>query len=191
MGRYLSVANLRAYLDLSGVEDDLLLEDAIGAAEAYIDHETHRVFSIADESWRSFDALEDVDGQILYLDYDLVKDTEIVNGDGSVIPAASRHLLSANHPPYWGIRLAPAYAWTYSSDPADAIRVRGWWGYSITAPQDIVQATRRLAAYLYKQKDAQAFDVASFYEGGILTIPEGVPAGVTAVIHHYRRVAVV
>jgi len=186
MGDYVSVTNLRAWLDVAATGDDLFLEDAINAAEAYINQATHRRFRVRAQSWRRFDAVEDVDGDTLYLDYDLIKDGWIVNGDGSTVAVANRQLLTANSPPYWGIRLLSGY-WTYRTHSADAIRVRGYWGYSLKAPPDIVQATRRLAAYLYKQKDAQVFDTASFHEGGVLVIPAGVPAGVTATIHHYRR----
>ena len=186
MGDYCSVANLKAYLGQDAATDEALLADAIDAAEAYIDKATRRRFRVPAVSWRRFDAVRDVDGDVLYLDYDLVKDSQIINGDGSIVAVANRQLLTPNSPPYWGIRILTG-SWRYSTHSEDAIRVRGYWGYSLKAPQDIVQATRRLAAYLYKQKDSQVFDVASFYEGGILTLPQGIPAGVALTLDHYRR----
>ena len=196
MGDYCSVANLKAYLGQDAATDEALLADAIDAAEAYIDKATRRRFRVPKVSWRRFDAIRDVDGDTLYLDYDLVKDSQIVNGDNTIVAVADRQLMTPNSPPYWGIRLLSgrwtsrahlSSRWTYSTHSEDAIRIRGYWGYSIKAPPDIVQATRRLAAYLYKQKDSQVFDVASFYEGGILTVPQGIPSGVALTLNHYRR----
>ena len=186
MGNYVSVANLMSWLDVDASNDEPLLDDAINAAEAMFNAATRRIFRVPAVSWRRFDAVRDVDGDTLFLDYDLVKDSQIINGDGSIVAVVDRQLQTPNSPPYWAIRILSG-GWTYSTHPADAIRVRGYWGYSLKAPQDVVQATRRLAAYLYKQKDAQTFDVASFHVGGVLVIPQGVPAGVALTIRRYTR----
>jgi len=185
MGDYCSVASLKSYRDIAAGTKDSLLSDMINAAEQYIDTATKRHFRIKKVSWRLFDPVADVESDTLLLDYDMVKDSWIVNGDGSTVAVADRILLTRNSPPYWGIKLRRG-SWKTSGD----IRVRAWWGYSRKAPQDIVQATRRLAAYLFAQKDSQVFEVASFYEGGILTIPEGVPAFVQKVINKYTRAGV-
>jgi len=176
-------------LGITGNSEDGLLGEMITSAESYIDTSTHRHFRIRQVTWRHFHAENDVDvdENMLFLDYDLVKDYEIINGDGSIVPVAHRFLHPANRPPYWGIRLDHTLFWTWEDTPINAIRVNGLWGYSEKAPTDIVQATRRLAAYLYKQKDSQVFETASFFEGGILTIPEGVPAFVQQVIDKYTR----
>jgi len=54
-------------------------------------------------------------------------------------------------------------------------------------PSDIRQACTALAAYFYRKKDAQTFDVTAVVESGALVIPQGIPATVTRVINRYRK----
>uniref|UniRef100_A0A6M3J628 Uncharacterized protein n=1 Tax=viral metagenome TaxID=1070528 RepID=A0A6M3J628_9ZZZZ len=51
----------------------------------------------------------------------------------------------------------------------------------------IVQAVKRLAGYLYKQKDSQVFDVTAFPEAGVMEIPQGLPRDVKLLIPMYRK----
>ena len=51
----------------------------------------------------------------------------------------------------------------------DAISITGRWAWSLTAPPDIAQACARLAAFLYKQRDAQLFDVTAIEAGTVIT----------------------
>lgn len=190
MGNYVSVGNAKKWLDIKEGVDDNLLGEAIAAAEQYIDTATNLRFRVPEVTWRRFHAVDDVADGILYFDKHLIKDSQIINGDGSIIPVASRFLIPTNEPPYWAMQLAPTLAWTFTLTPIEAIRILGYWGYSRKAPRDIVQAARRLAMYLYKQRGSQVFEVASFREGGIMIIPEGVPAFVQKVIDKYHKVAI-
>lgn len=188
MGEYCSLAALKRELGITENKDDDILEAALRDAERYIENETHRKFRVTEVSWRVFNPLKDVtDDGVLLLDTDLVKDDQIINGDGAVIPVASRALLTPNEPPYWGIALAPGYWWTFDDNPWGAIRIRGWWGYSLKAPDDIVKCTKIIAGYLYRQKDAQVMETASFVAAGVLTIPGGVPRTAEAILDNYRR----
>ena len=186
MGDYCTVDRLRSYAGIEAVVDDTLLERAIEGAESFINQETRREFFIASDSWRSYHAVDAVDGDTLFLDHDLAAVSTILNGNGEEIEVGDYALLPSNATPSYGIQLKWD-VWTYSSSPIEAIRIKGYWGYSKTAPADIVQATTHLAAYLYKQKDSQVFETAGFVDGGVLVIPKGVPVGVLLTIGNYRR----
>ena len=189
MGRYCSVASLKNWRGIEQPVDNDKLSEAIDAAEEFFDRKTHRIFFAVHE-WRVYHATRDVDGNTLYLDYDLVKDTEIRNGDDSIIPVARRFLVPANRPPYWAIELDHTVYWTWSGTPINAIRVRGWWGYSMKAPEDVVQSIRLAAAKLYKEKDSQIFGRVGFAEGGQLILEEALPSFVYETINHYQRLGV-
>ena len=90
-------------------------------------------------------------------------------------------------PPYHQIQLksnAGVY-WQWEIDYW--VSVTGTWGFSTTVPADIQEACTVLAAYFYKMKDSQVFDVTAIPEAGVITIPSGIPATVTKVIERYKR----
>lgn len=112
---------------------------------------------------------------MLLLDADLVKAIRVTNGDGAVLSASDYRYLPANLKPRYAIIVVNDAYWTYSSTPIQAIAVRGWWGFSLEPDAYTEQALTRLTAFLYKQKDAQTFDAVGFLEGGVMTIPQGIP----------------
>jgi len=138
-----------------------------------------------------FDAVRDVsdDGRTLYLDADLAEVTTITNG--TAVAVTKYVTVPVNSTPYREIRLKQSAGelFTYSSDPENAISVRGKWAYSTSAPADIVQATIRLAAYMYAQKDASVFYVTAFPGEGVMTVPQGIPRDVREILD--RRVKIV
>ena len=107
------------------------------------------------------------------------------DGDGNEIASSDYVLLPRNGPRYYTILLVRG-EWT-QADNGDVATVTGAWGYSTTPPADIVHACIRLAAFLYRQKDAQVFDVTAFPEAGVITLPRGMPADVRATLDQYVR----
>ena len=199
---YIPVERLKRYLGSQAdepVDDDLLVEFIELFAPSYIDQECHRNFE-AVAATRRFNAGTPTawgDGLLsnlsidnpreLILDEDLVTVTTLQDQNGARTFAASDYVLRpTNMTPKHAIILIND-SWQWANTPLEAIRVTGTWGWSATAPQDIRMATRRLAAFLYRQKDAQVFDVTAVFEGGVLTIPQGVPRNVQNVIDRYRR----
>jgi len=169
--------------------DDDLLEDLLTRAQARVDQETRRTFEAAADGTRYFDAVDDVDGRVLFLDEDLCSITSITN-NGTALTSADYVTEPRNETPYWGIRLrkSSSQSWTFSSTPEDAIEVTGKWSYSESAPDDIVHWTLRLAGYYYKQRDAQVYDVTASPEMGQITIPQGMPRDVREGLKRYKKV---
>lgn len=197
---YASLAQLKNYLGISVTSDDTLLTDLLARAQQAIDSYCHRSFEARTETrYYRQDAVAIADPfgydithevlnpvyDVLYLDDDLLAVTTLTNGNGETIPSSGYWLEPRNGPPYWYIRLKSAYNWEFDTD--GEISVAGTWGYATTAPDDIVHATVRLAAYFYRQKDAQVFDTTAMPEVGVITIPQGIPADVKLILNHYVR----
>ena len=190
---YCSLAQLKTYVGATDNDDDALLTDCITRAEAVIDRATKRRFEATADSTRTFDAQQDVAGRTLYLDADLCAITSITNGDGAAITALQVVSEPRNHAPYYALTLkaSTGLAWTYETDPEDAISVIGRWAYSTTPPADIEQACVRLAAWLYRQKDSSSdLDRPMVSMDGATLLPAQIPADVQRMLQPYVRVAI-
>ena len=187
---YASKAQLKALLNISDTTDDDLLDDLLARAQAMIERHTSRTFEASADTTRTLDALADVDGATLYLPNDLCQITSVTNGDASTVTAGQYVTIPSNVAPYFGLRLkgSSGVGWTYSTDPEGAISIVGRWAYSVTAPADIVQATLRLAAWMYKQRDTMNDGSATTIQNGITVVPTAIPSDVKTMLAPYRRI---
>lgn len=186
---YATTADIKAYLGISGTGDDVLLAELVQAASAAIDTYTNRMFAVTGDATRYIDAVGDhVRGATLYLDRDLCQITSVVNGDGTTVTTSQYTTIPRNDTPYRALRLlgSAGLTWTYSTDWEGAIAITGRWGFSIQPPYDIQQAAMRLAAFYYRQKDAQLADVTAIEAGVVIQTP-AMPADVLGLIKAYRR----
>ncbi len=191
---YASVAQLRAYMGLDVNDDDPLLESLLTRAQFAIDNHTHRTFEAPADTTKLFDAEHDTSDHYMVLDWtpyalDLCQITTVINGDGTSISASSYVTNPRNQTPWYGLRfkLNSGLYWTFDQDPENAISITGRWAYSVTAPADIVHATVRMATYMYRQKDANTFDVTAIPGAGVIEVPQGIPRDVGKILEPYRR----
>lgn len=172
--------------------DTDLLTDSITAAQAYIEAQTNRVFEATTET-RYYDdsALDRWNGRLLNLfSDDLLTVTTLTNGDssGTEIDTGDYWLVPRNEgPPYHGILLKSDIDDYWQWDTDYWVSVAGTWGYSTTVPGDIKQATKVLAAFAYRAKDASVFETTAIVESGAIAIPQGIPAYVDRVLTFYKR----
>lgn len=186
---YCDIADVTQYLDVSESTEDGLIDACINAAQAEIDNFTGRTFEADADSTRYFDAAgQHIVGNTLYLDADLCSVTTVTNGNSVEVTSAQYTTKPRNETPYYAIRILSnsGKVWTYTDEWMDAIEIIGRWSYSTAAPDDIKQACIRLASYIYRQRDAQMYDVTVF-EGGVVTKPFGIPPDVRAILSSYRR----
>jgi hypothetical protein len=189
---YTTVSALKTYLGVVGNTDDALLTALIARAQAIVDAYCGRTFEAAQDSTRKLDAKLSVspDKRTLYVERDLCAITSITNGDG-VSVAASEYVTEPRwETPFYGVTLKREsdIRWTWDNTPEDAITVVGRWAYSATAPADIVQATERLAAYLYRQKDNMSdLDRAVAVSSNMTVLPQSLPRDVQLILAPYRR----
>jgi hypothetical protein len=191
---YCTVADVKDYLDIEGADDDALLNDLIERAQKAVDSHTRRTFEDpgADVT-REFTVGEDTEGRELLFDDDIYTITTVVtdadDGSGTTIPSTAYVTMPRNRTPYYGIKLltSQTYYWEYADDPEMGIEITGRWAYSSEAPNDIVQACARWAAYMYRQRDAQVFDTTAIPSAGIIQIPKGMPADVRILLDPYVK----
>lgn len=187
---YTTAAAVKTYLGETGTDDDDLLGTLIGAAQGWVDLYTGRTFEASADSTRYLDCVAGVvDGRRLWLDGDLCAITSITNGDGATIAATDYVTAPRNETPYYALDLlaSKGITWTYTDDPENAITIVGRWAYATSAPNTVVQATKRLAAYMYRQKDANVFDTTAMPESGVITVPQGMPKDVRLMLAPYVR----
>lgn len=189
---YTDNTTLKTYLGITGSGDDALLTALIARAQAAIEQHTHRVFEASADTTRYFDAWRDTDGFLLTFDEDICAITSVTNGDGTTVTSGQYVTEPRNRTPYYAIRLRSTngmvdWVENATNGPENAIAVEGKWAYSTTPPADIVHATVRLAAFYYRQKDAQVFDVAAIPGAGVIQLPQGVPADVQNILRPYVK----
>lgn len=185
---YTTAAQVRQYQGIGKDDDDSLINALILRAQKAIENRTSRVFegSAAD---RTFDAIRDVDGRMLWFDEDLASIVSVTNGDSTSVSASDYVTEPRNHAPYYALKLKDnaTVEWTYTDTPEGAITVNGVWAFSATAPADIVHATVRLAAYYYRQKDSGTFDVTAIPGAGVIEMPIGIPKDVDLILGPYKK----
>lgn len=166
-------------------------------AQAIVEGYTGRAFEYTATdggTTRYFSFDEDVldDGVTLLVDKDLAAISTITVGSDSV-SSSNYTTLPRSDKPYYAIRLKDqsTNSWdTYTSDGdwENAIAIKGEWVYSTTAPADIVQATLRLASYLYKQRHTEAdLDRPLLTNDGATIMPTKLPADVMQILNRYKR----
>jgi len=191
MSNYITLSTLKNYLGLTGSdEDDVVLEASIDRAQAAIDAYTNRTFEAAsDTKHYGWDAVDDL---FLWLDAALYSLTSVANGDDSATAVSTDDITlwpRNQGPPYHKLRLDDGSTSTWQVDTDYWIAVTGEWGYSASAPNDIVLATVRWAAYLYEQKDAPYTRVVANIAVGSVEIPATIPEDVRTLLNPYRRMS--
>ena len=184
---YATLNDLKQYKGVGTTTDDALLSSCIARAQAYIENQCARTFEAATAT--RYYRWTDLEGDTLYLDRDLLAVTTLTNGTAVVLGSTTYVLEPRNSTPYKRVRLKSNYYWEFTDDDSE-ISVLGTWGFSTVAPADIVQATIRLAAYYYVQKDAQIFDTTASPELGVITVPQGIPRDVLKILEARRKIGV-
>ena len=189
---YATVEQLKHYLGITTGTDDALLSSMLARAQTMIDTHTRRTFEYGTAAARTFDAVADVDGAVLWLDTDLCAITSVTNGDGVAVTSGQYVTEPRRVTPYYALRLLSSanVAWTYTTDHEGAISIVGKWAYSATAPEDIAHCALRLAAWLYRQKDTAAdLDRPILAGDGNVILPMALPKDVLDLLKPYRKVA--
>ena len=185
-------ADVKTYLGIGSTDDDDLLDDLIASAESIVGEFTHRTFD-ASSSVKKFDAEDDVEGATLYFSsgFELAGEPSAVsNGDGTALVADTDYVMvPLNRFPAYGLQMLPSSSsyWQGKSngDHINAISVTGAWGYSTSAPNDIVQAARRLSAFLYRQRDTNADADRPLIVEGVTILPSSLPRDVERMLSPY------
>jgi len=185
---YVSLEDVREYVDIGQADDNMLLR-MIRAAQTHVEKKTGRAFLVPADSSQTLPIFQ-VLGDTLHLDEygELAAITEIVNGDGTIIPAGSYVTNPPNRTPYYAIKLKSSsnLSWIAGNDPDEAITITGRWGYSITPPEDLRQGIIRLVAWMYRQKDNSGdMDRPVVSKDGQLLLPSRLPKDFVELVDGY------
>ena len=192
---YTTTALVKTYMGITTATDDTLIGTLIVRAQAIVDNYTHRTFEASANSTKFFNARSDVYGRTLYFNEGLeaATITTITNGDAVVIVVNTDCVtLPANSTPIYGLTMLESsnYLWTTTpaGDNERAVSIVAKWAYSLTAPDDIVAATIRLTAFLYRQRESNAdLDRAVSVGDGMVLMPGTLPADIAAILQPYIR----
>ncbi|MBA3945924.1 MAG: hypothetical protein H0X37_15330 [Herpetosiphonaceae bacterium] len=154
---YLSLADAKTLLGLASADtsDDVFLQLVLNGAQGAVDRYCGRTFE-AQAATRYYGiGYTGRDEQVLYLDQDLYSITSLTNGDGVQVFDPSQYWLKPRNggPPYGWIELKSSVVWQWVQD--GEIVVAGMWGYSLTAPVDVVEAMKELVGRIYHSYDRQ------------------------------------
>ena len=186
-------ADVKTYLGISSTNDDDVLNELINAAQGLIESFTHRKFDVALATSKYFDAEDDVENRKLLFTEGLeicAAPTAVTNGDGTSFTVNTDYVyLPRNDFPAYGLEILQSSSnwWQGKSngDMANAITVTAQWGYSSTPPNDIVQAARRLSAFLYRQRDTNADTDRPIIVDGVTILPSALPKDVERMLLPY------
>lgn len=173
---YAALTTLKAYLGVTGTGDDALLSRLLEASTAAIDAHCRRTFaaSTATLRHRSYLWL----GREIVLRDDLRALTSITSDTGDTLTPADVIVVV----PARVILLKPDAPMFSALDWFD---VEGTWGYTATPPADIEQACVRMAAWMYRQKDAQTLDLSGMTNAGQITAPSRMPGDIAQMLAPY------
>lgn len=183
---YTTLVDLKAYLGLSGNNDDTRLELAIESASRAIDAECSRSF-YATSATKYFAADDEMS---LMLNDDLLSITTISTDTTGLrsyeAMTASDYELEPETAPYRTIYIAPGASRRFPLFRR-GVQIVGQWGYcaSGSQPQAISRACMILAVRYWKRKDAP-YGVLGTPELGFMRISARDPE-VRALLNPYRR----
>ncbi len=183
---YATVAQVRDYLDISSTADDALLTALISRARIIIDRLTGMTFAVPTDATR-YVAVEYARGDTLWLPprWMLAQPpTTVALPNATTIPISAIRLQPPD-PPHVALRLTdPAYTWQQGG--AGDIAITGRWGWSVMPPDDIVHATIRLTAWLYRQRSASGEgDRPTVADGGLVVLPMRLPRDIETLLSRY------
>lgn len=199
---YTTTAVLKSYMGITASTDDTLLSLCIDRAQSTIESYTNRFFESSADTTRKYTPIIDrigsgmgfngdlMDDYTIDLNCDLISVTSITNGDGSSVPTSAVVTLPLNFTPAYAVRIkqASSYFWTYTGSPEASVSITGRFGYSLTAPANIVQATLRLASQMYRQRDGSPDLGNSIISAdGSTIVTSAMSRDIEALLKPYRR----
>lgn len=185
---YLALADAHTLLGLAvgDTADDAFLQLVITGAQGAIDRYCGRTFE-AQAATRYY-GIEFTarDEQVLYLDQDLYSITSLTNGDGVALISPSQYWLMPRNagPPYGWLKLKSTVLWQWTID--GEIAVTGLWGFSATAPVDVVEAMKELVGRIYHSYDRQDQKIRGSTAAAI-SESQGFPLQLQTLLAPYKR----
>jgi hypothetical protein len=138
----------------SDLTEDYTAQECLTDAQADFEDETNCVFEWSGEGTpryynHAYPPLSTSRPGRLWLDRRCYSVSEVLNGDGNVIPATGYVLEPENGPPYHSIILlgSEGYSWTFYTDIERAFKITAKWAYAAAAERGVKMAIIALAKF--------------------------------------------
>lgn len=189
MTQYCTAEDIKQRIGINSAGDDPLLDSLASACSELVDlHCMWPVgfFAVSADSTRYYDASA-VRYGVLKLDLPLVAaPTTVLNGDTTAVTSGMFRLYPRNGTPKWELWMLSNYSWLFNVD--GEISVTGKFGYSLTPPAPIVEATAEYAAWSFKRYEAALQDSTANFEMGQLVYSAPIPKQVANKLASFRNV---
>lgn len=184
--------DLKSYLDIDSVTDDVILQTFLDNAIQYVETYTSRTFvrpalsetrtvvidpNIITSPWSGY--------LILNLEGEDIESVVTITNT-ALDPITDFNLWPKNRPPHFGLEMITFSEWTTGS----TVDIDAFWAYSENCPDDVSQAIIRLASHFYRQKDTQmSTDVDSVVvsPSGVMIKASAMPRDVSMMLTRYMR----
>ncbi len=187
MADYCNIADIKLSLNIAGNADATLLGRIVASASEWVDKHCglpSGAFRAAESTryydWPSINA----DGS-LRLDLPLLTLTELTNGNGSTISTGPTSVvlrpLNSDHK--WNVELLRD---SFVVSAGSYIAVTGKFGWAVSVPQPINEATIMLACWMYKRYQAALQDATVNQELGSVIYGEAMPKQVQDLLRPFR-----
>lgn len=171
-------------LNITSADDDAALAQFIDAVSLRIDQMQHVPaggYAVSADTTRYYQYDEIHNGR-LFLGVPCLSVTTLTNGNDIVIPSNSYRLHPRNEDQKFFVELLrlAGYDWGYDTD--GEITVVGKFGYSLTPPPNVVEATAVWAGWILKRYQAALQDASVNFDLGQLVYNKAVPDQVKALL---------
>lgn len=182
---YITLAELKADLNIVGESDDSMIQHALDSAVGHIDAYTDRTFAVSAPSVRVFGSESLAGGALYTSEFISIRAIwrGLVQSDDSTIASDSSALVMTDDLYWISFNGQPPFRRIYYSgklfEDNNFVSINAFWGFSESPPPAIAGATLALARYLYRLSLSY-----SVPEPGD---PVQLPRVVTQLIRPYRR----
>lgn len=186
---YLSLAELKEYLDVTESTDDNLLQHAINTAKMFFDNQTHRTFETGPEEVEKFSPVMSTVNETLFLNRDLLTVSDVSIG-GVTVVTDDFVLQPLNGLPKHFVTLRATSGLNWFEDfSEDSISVTGVWAFSAEAPPDVIECNKILASHFYKRRESidSTADRDIMSPTGLILMAGNIPKDARKIIDYYRR----
>lgn len=187
MTMYCTVADVVERLDITASNDDPMILSLIVACSELVDRYCmwpNGAFAVETATTRYYD-YRSVRHGVLHLDVPLADaPTTVLNGNGATMNSLWYRLYPRNESPKSEIRLLSSYSWLFDVD--GEIAITGKFGYSLTPPAPIKEATAEYAAWSLKRYQAALQDSTANFELGRLIYSKPIPVQVSNKLIPYK-----
>lgn len=184
---YCTIAQVKTSINIAGTQEDTLLTRIVSGASDWVDRHCGWGDSgfQPSESTRYYDLHSLNRNGDLFLGFPLLTLTSLSSGAGVAISTADAQLHPLNAVRYYRIHLKTS-DWALSSEE-DRVAVAGKFGYSLTPPSAVVEATIMLSAWLLKRYQAALQDSSISPELGTILYGSSMPKQVVEILRQFSN----